>query len=63
MSKPFELLDAAYEEFPRPITDDNGECDTSANVEVMQTNPLDKNGKKCMREIFPDLIRGTNLSR
>jgi hypothetical protein len=47
MSKPFELLDAAYEGFPRPITDDNGECDTSANVEVIQfTNLLDKNGKE-----------------
>jgi hypothetical protein len=47
MSRSFTLLDAAYEGFPRPITDDNGEYNTHSNITLLQYTGLkDKNGKE-----------------
>jgi hypothetical protein len=60
MSKAFRLDDAAYEGFPRPVTDDNGECRTLANLTWLQFTGLhDKNGT----EIYEvDIVKDTDGS-
>lgn len=40
MSRPFTLSDAAYEGFPRPVTDGNGEFDKNAKIIWLQWTGL-----------------------